>query len=250
MNNNPTLKVEDISITISGKPILQDISFELFPKDILTIIGPNGAGKSTLIKIILGLLQPDSGKVILASGIKMGYMPQKINLTQLMPITVERFLNLSIKATKDNLEKYSNILGIKKLLNSEVISLSGGELQRVLLARALLNEPDLLILDEPTQGVDIKGQAELYKIISRFKEELGFSVLLVSHDLHLVMSGTDKVICLNKHVCCSGYPESVKKNPEFIQLFGETDIDKIAVYSHKHDHSHDLTGRIINDNKE
>lgn len=243
----PILKIHNLDYIISGKVILKGINFELNANEIVTIVGPNGAGKSTLLKIIIGLLHPTHGSMILQPRLKIGYMPQKIDINKLMPINVERFLELALHATKTNIKKYTVMLNIQHLLSSQVADLSGGELQRVLLVRALLNEPNLLILDEPTQAVDVNGQVELYKIITKIKQTLNIAVLMVSHDLHLVMSGTDKVLCLNKHICCSGYPESVLQNPEFIELFGDNRSKKLAIYTHKHDHSHDLGGDLKDD---
>lgn len=224
--------------------VLQDISFSLGAGEILTVIGPNGAGKSTLVKLAVGLLQPNAGSVSKASRLRVGFMPQKLHIDSTLPISVGRFLGL---ATRDRaaIERQSERLKVSSLLHSPLQGLSGGELQRVLLARALLRKPQLLVLDEPTQGVDVLGQAELYRIISELRDELGCGVLMVSHDLHLVMAQTDTVICLNHHICCQGAPSSVGRHPEYLQLFGGQAAADIAVYTHHHDHEHNLHGDVV-----
>lgn len=243
------IESDKISFIANKKVILSDISFSVSQGEILTIIGPNGAGKSTLLKILLGLLKPTSGIIKTRDGTNIGYMPQKININSFMPISTKRFLSISSCASKEKISEIVAVLDIEKLLQQELLYLSGGELQRVLLARAILNNPEILVLDEPTAGIDITGQAELYKKISLLKQKYNFAAIIVSHDLHLVMSETDKVICLNQHICCSGHPEQVIKAPEFIDLFGDTALNKFAFYAHNHDHSHKLSGEVINNCK-
>lgn len=257
MQNSPILSVKDLSVEINHNVILREITLEVFSREILTIVGPNGAGKTTLLKVMLGLIKPSKGVVSCKNNLRVGYVPQKIHITSLMPMTVMRFLQLSqekktlLKKIKDKLDLEQNIqghiemLGISKLLNTQLLDLSGGELQRVLFVRALINNPEFLVLDEPAQGVDAKGQIELYGIIADIKHRHNCAIIIVSHDLHLVASQTNKVICLNKHICCSGYPESVWKHPEFVNLFGYAEITKLAVYTHKHDHIHDISGKIV-----
>lgn len=235
------LQANNISLRFGQKVILTDVELSVHRGEIVTLIGPNGAGKSTIVRIVLGLLKPDTGKVTLAPHIKIGYMPQRLHVEPYLPLSVKRFLKLT-KDSYSNKENFYSILkqvGVSHLLSQALQELSGGELQRVLLARALLRSPDLLVLDEPVQGVDITGQEELYNLIVQIRDELNCGILMVSHDLHLVMAGTDSVICLNKHVCCSGLPEDVTKHPEFVSLFGTLTPKGIAIYQHRHNHRHD-----------
>ena len=240
------ITLDSIGWERDGNSILSDISFNISPREIVTVIGPNGAGKSSLVKIAIGLEAPSSGRVHRAKGLKVGFMPQHLRFDNSLPISVERFIMLSCNDRKA-LTSLSERLGIDCLLNSQLQDLSGGELQRVLLTRAVLRQPQLLVLDEPTQGVDVIGQAELYRHISELRDELGCGVLMVSHDLHLVMAQTDTVICLNHHICCHGKPESVTQHPEYLQLFGENAAKDIAIYTHDHDHEHNLHGDVIDD---
>lgn len=220
------------------KQILASIDLTINKGEIVTIIGPNGAGKTTLLHVLLGLIPPTSGKVYQSTDIKFGYMPQKINLNPLMPLTVERFLQLAVSQPNQTLSsKIESILaevGASRLKHERINILSGGELQRIMLAYALMNEPTLLVLDEPAQGVDVVGQVELYKLIAKIRDERGCSVVLVSHDLHLVMGASDRVICLNGHVCCSGHPDHVQGHPSYKELF-----QPLLPYTHHHDHRHD-----------
>lgn len=240
------VNAQHISIRFGQKSVLTDVYLTVNRGEIVTLIGPNGAGKSTLVSIVLGLLFPDSGEIHLAPKIKIGYMPQKIQIESFLPLSVERFLQLAgkQKEVQMNLATVIDSVGIQSLLNYPIQQISGGELQRVLLARALLRHPDLLVLDEPMQGVDVTGQEELYNLIMNIRDRLHCGILMVSHDLHLVMAGTDSVICLNKHVCCSGHPEDVTKHPEYLSLFGTLAPKGVAVYAHHHNHRHDLGGGI------
>jgi len=249
MNSNtklPLISIQNLSLTLSGKVILQNVQFDLNAGEILSLIGPNGAGKSSLVKCIVGLWQPSSGSVKTSKGLKIGYMPQSIKVDASMPITVQRFLLLGQPMV--SIGKAVKQVGLRSgILESKLCSLSGGEWQRVLLARALLREPNVLVLDEPAQGVDLLGQAELYNLLGDIRDKTGCAVLVVSHDLNLVMERTDNVICLNQHVCCYGHPEAVGKDPAFLKLFGR--IPGVAFYSHHHDHQHDVHGEVI-DNKD
>ncbi len=231
-----------ISVQFGQKTILTDVHLSVESGEIVTLIGPNGAGKSTLVKIILGLIVPNKGTVQLQAGLRMGYMPQGLTIEPFMPLSVRRFLqlvqNVSIAVFNDTID----ILTIGHLLTAPMQSLSGGERQRVLLARALLAKPDLLVLDEPVQGVDVTGQEELYRLIMQIRDTYRCGILMVSHDLYLVMAGTDSVVCLNKHVCCSGAPAVVSQHPAFLSLFGAWESSKLAVYAHQHNHKHDLGG--------
>ncbi len=246
MNNDTDLLLDarEISIRLQGRQVLDGVSLTVRRGDIVTLIGPNGAGKTTLVRVILGLLKPQSGQVSLRPGIRIGYMPQRLAISENMPLTVRRFLQLGCKTCESDLMKVVGELGIGLLLDHPLQRLSGGEHQRVLLARALLRKPDLLVLDEPVQGVDVTGQAALYGLITQIRDELNCGVLMISHDLHLVMATTDQVLCLNHHVCCSGHPESVSQHPAYLELFGSPASAKLAVYTHHHDHTHDMHDHI------
>ncbi|QCI19881.1 MAG: zinc ABC transporter ATP-binding protein ZnuC [Buchnera aphidicola (Brevicoryne brassicae)] len=234
------IKLNNICVNFSNRSVLSNISLSLIPNRILTLIGPNGAGKSTLVRIILGLIKPDSGTIIRLDNLSIGYVPQKLYFNTLLPITVERFMKLS-KSKKNSIIKILKMLKrvkAKDLRYRQLQTLSGGEMQRVLLAKALLNRPNLLVLDEPTQGVDVMGQFALYELINQIRYELKCSIVIVSHDLNFVMAKTDYVICLNNHICCSGTPETVCKNLEFISIFGIKHIKEFAIYHHHHNHIH------------
>jgi zinc transport system ATP-binding protein len=240
--NNTLITLNKVNKAFAERPVLQNISMQLMQGEITTLIGPNGAGKSTLVRLILGLIKPDSGSVTPAPQLNIGYMPQKINIDPSLPISTCRFLqlaNTSHKACHEALE----MVGISHLAKSPIQTLSGGELQRALLARAILRKPNFLVLDEPVQGVDITGQNALYKMIGDLSKSLNCGVLMVSHDLHLVMSATDKVICLNQHICCQGRPEQVTQDPAYIDIFGQT----TAIYSHHHNHQHSIHGEVLDD---
>ncbi len=243
----PLITLDKVNLRLQGRDIIQNVSLDLDENQITTLIGPNGSGKTTLTRLVLGLVKPNSGKIIRRPGLRIGYMPQKLQLEATMPLTVARFMQLPNKHARHTLEKALAEVKVEHLLDSPIQKLSGGETQRVMLARALLREPQLLVLDEPAQGVDITGQIELYQLITEIKKRHQCTVLMVSHDLHLVMASTDQVICLNHHVCCSGHPESVSTDPAFIALFGEQGADALALYSHHHNHQHDAHGTVIVD---
>ena len=214
----------------------------------MTLIGPNGAGKSTLVRIILGLQKADSGDVWLRAGIRIGYMPQRLHIDPTLPLTVRRFLTLAQRASITRLRTALAEVGAEHLLEVPMQTLSGGETQRVLLARAMLRNPELLLLDEPVQGVDVAGQEELYQLIGSIRQRYNCGILMISHDLHIVMTATDQVLCLNRHVCCSGHPETVRTDPNYTALFGLPGRpDVLTAYSHHHDHNHDMHGDVIND---
>ena len=239
------IRASGIRVRFSGRQVLEGVDLALHAGEIVTLIGPNGAGKTTLVRVILGLLKPDAGRVERKRGLTVGYMPQRLQLPENLPLTVARFLRLAAPARSDGVAATARELGIVHLLDNPMQMLSGGEQQRVLLARALLRGPDLLVLDEPVQGVDVTGQAELYRLISRIRGRYRCGVLMVSHDLHLVMATTDRVLCLNRHVCCVGHPESVSRHPAYLELFGKPVSDGLALYQHHHDHAHDIHGNVV-----
>ena len=236
--HEPLIRLDQVNLKFGQNHVLQDISAELHRGCITTLIGPNGAGKTTLVRVVLGLLKPSSGTIWQEQDLRIGYMPQHLPLDERMPLTVSGFLRLTRRSTRADIAHWLERLNISHLGEQSVHKLSGGEWQRVLLARALLVKPQLLVLDEPVQGVDVQGQLELYQLIPALRDELGCAVLMVSHDLHLVMSATDEVICLNGHVCCSGHPETVSADPAYLELFGKRLDDGIAYYTHHHDHEH------------
>lgn len=239
---NALIGARKLKIVRSGRVILSDIDLDIHAGEILTLIGPNGAGKTTLVRALLGLERPDSGSVQRRPGLKIGYVPQRFDIDRALPMTVERFLALGGGARKDRIPRVLEEVGAARVISQQLSELSGGELQRVVLARALLNDPELLVLDEPVRGVDYVGEAELYSLIGRLRDARGLGVLLISHDLHVVMAQSDRVICLNRHVCCSGVPETVAQHPEYTRLFGFEQARNFAVYQHHHDHRHDLAG--------
>jgi zinc transport system ATP-binding protein len=236
-HSDSLIAAESLTKSYGKNAILQNVSVILPPRNIVTIIGPNGSGKTTLLKLLLGLDSPDTGTVWRKPGLRVGYVPQKLHIDPILPVTVEWFLRLSAQTRP--IEALAEETGITPLLKQRLQSVSGGEMQRILIARALLSDPELLVLDEPAQGVDVNGQAALYDLIARISRQHHCAVLMVSHDLHLVMSSTDHVICLNHHICCSGHPHSVQGDPAFASLFGEHVAASLAVYTHHHDHEHD-----------
>jgi zinc transport system ATP-binding protein len=232
------LELSAIDLIRGRRHLLQQIDLRVRRGEIVTLIGPNGAGKTTLLRVALGLMPPTSGRVRRHPGITIGYMPQRLHIDPTLPLTVKRFLAMAGKDRADRAQPLLAEVGAGHVFNSPMQNLSGGELQRVLLARALIREPDLLVLDEPVQGVDVHGQVELYQLITRIRNEYGCTVLMVSHDLHLVMAATDRVLCLNRHICCSGAPETVTSDPAFLELFGPLAVQHLAIYSHDKGHRH------------
>ena len=236
------LSGRNITIVKSGRTLLSGIDIALQPAEIVTVIGPNGAGKTTLVRALLGLETLASGEVRRKPGLVVGYVPQRFDIDRTIPLTAARFLNLGLRKSADEIAAALNEVGATRVIQSQVAELSGGELQRVVLARALLRSPQLLVLDEPARGVDHIGEADLYALISRLRDTRKLGVLLISHDLHIVMASADRVVCINHHVCCSGRPETVAQHPEYARLFGPEAARAFAVYTHHHDHTHDLTG--------
>ncbi|WP_079420080.1 ATP-binding cassette domain-containing protein [Thiomonas intermedia] len=243
---DPLITLERVSLIRHGKPLLEDVSLRVLPRQIVTLIGPNGAGKTTLVRVLLGLLAPDGGRVRRMHRLKVGYVPQRFTVPPSLPMDVNDFLRLSGASTAARRQQVLDDNGAGDLLQRPLRALSGGEMQRVLLARAMLRQPELLVLDEPAQSLDVQGQQSFYALIVRLRDATGCGVLLVSHDLHLVMAATDEVICLERHVCCAGRPEDIGVHPEYLRLFGR-DLAGLAVYRHHHDHHHDLHGSIVPD---
>ncbi|PSU32488.1 zinc ABC transporter ATP-binding protein ZnuC [Photobacterium lutimaris] len=239
------VELQSVTVTYSEKHVLDQVSLKLERKQITTLIGPNGAGKSTLVKVITGLTKPTVGNIIRQKGLRIGYVPQKLALNNTLPLSVDRFMRLAGRYKEAQRIEALELVSGKHLHHSNMHSLSGGEMQRVLLARALLQKPDLLVLDEPVQGVDVNGQLELYSLIQALRDKLNCAILMVSHDLHLVMAKTDHVICLHHHICCSGEPEAITSHPSYVALFGRHQCEQLALYQHHHNHEHDLSGNPV-----
>lgn len=238
----PLVSMSEITVRFSDRDVLNAINLTINRGEITTIIGPNGAGKSTLIKVLIGLIKPTSGSVSKKKNLSIGYVPQKLKLNDTLPLNVDRFLKLAGKYSKQERLEALRLVNTEHLLNNDMHKLSGGENQRVLLARALLLRPELLVLDEPAQGVDVQGQIELYNLVDTIRHRFHCAVLMISHDLHLVMAKTDNVVCLNHHICCSGKPDTITKHPSYIELFGHHNNGSLAFYHHQHTGHHDLSG--------
>ena len=233
------LSARDASLVIGGRTILDHVNIDVRANEIVTVIGPNGAGKSTLVRCMLGLQPLTTGAIQRSPNLRVGYVPQRFPLTSNVPLDVRRLLSLTLRPSEEEIDQALHETGIAHLKTSSVAKLSGGELQRALLARALLRRPDLLVLDEPVQAVDFLGEAKMYELISGVRKRHGCGILMVSHDLHMVMAVSDHVICLNGHVCCEGGPAKVQQDPEFAKLFGPSAARMIAAYTHHHDHDHE-----------
>ena len=237
------VKLENAGVFRSSKWLVRGISLEINQGEIVTLIGPNGSGKTTTAKMILNILNTDEG-LVTGKAKKMAYVPQKINIDWTMPLRVIDFMKITNTLNNTQITESLSMTGVDKLLYNQIHSLSGGEFQRVLIARAIAKKPDLLVLDEPVQGVDFNGEIALYNLIKEISVNLNCGILLISHDMHFVMSTTDHVICLNGHICCSGSPSNVVKNPEYIKLFGQHNSETLSYYQHRHDHSHNHDGSI------
>jgi len=236
---NALISAKNVSVLKHQKSILDNIDIQINKNDFITIIGPNGAGKTMLLKCLMGFYKPTSGRIERKEKLKIGYMPQSISIINTMPITVKDFITVRKEYDDISLNKVITEVSIGEIINKQLSVLSGGEMQRVLLARSLLNNPDLLILDEPAQNLDISGQLNFYKLIQEIYSKRDISILMVSHDLHLVMVSTKKVLCLYKHICCSGAPQQIAKDPEFLSMFGKDMANMMSIYQHSHDHNHD-----------
>ena len=244
MNQDKLLvKLENAGVQRTSKWLVKGISFEISQGQIVTLIGPNGSGKTTTAKMILNIMNADEGQIRRNTD-KMAYVPQKINIDWTMPLRVIDFMKITNNLNDNQVVESLTTTGVDKLLYNQIHNLSGGEFQRVLIARAIAKKPDLLVLDEPVQGVDYNGEIALYNLIKKISVNLNCGILLISHDMHFVMSTTDHVVCLNGHICCSGTPSSVVKNPEYIKLFGEHNSETLSYYQHHHDHSHDNDGSV------
>ncbi|MEE8394553.1 MAG: ATP-binding cassette domain-containing protein [bacterium] len=231
-------EARNITVRAGTREILNDVTLSVARGEIVTLIGPNGAGKTTLLRVLLGILSPAAGEVWRKEGLRIGYVPQKISVDTSLPLTVGRYLSVGRKANGAARSAILAEVGAPQLGARMLHELSGGEFRRILLARALLRDPELLILDEPVQGVDVGGQLDLYDLVSELRTTRNCGILMVSHDLHLVMSATDRVLCLNRHICCAGRPEVVMKDEAYVSLFGQRAAAGLAVYSHRHDHVH------------
>lgn len=232
------IEATGIAVRYGGAEVLHDVDFRIDAGEIVTVVGPNGSGKSTLMRVLLGVIAPARGHVARAPGLRIGYMPQRLALDGRMPLTVRRFLSLPVRQAPERIAAALARVGVPGVEAQQLSTLSGGQFQRVLLARALLARPQILVMDEPTQGLDQPGTAAFYKLIEELRQETGCAVLMVSHDLHVVMSASDRVLCLNGHVCCQGTPTVVSNAPEYRALFGAGTGGALALYQHEHDHEH------------
>ncbi len=238
------VSLRDAGVRRAGRWLVRGVDLDVRAGEIVTLIGPNGSGKSTTVKMALGILAPDAGSAARQKDLVVGYVPQKVSIDWTLPLTVERFMRLTSDVTASEIDRALAATSVPHLRKAEIRNLSGGEFQRVLLARAAARRPDLMVLDEPVQGVDHSGEIALYELISQIRDETGCGILLVSHDLHVVMAATDHVICLNGHICCEGPPGAVASSAEYLQLFGRKAGATLAVYEHHHDHMHLPDGRV------
>lgn len=233
------ISADRIALELGGHPILSNVSIALHAGEIVTIVGPNGSGKSSLLRALIGAVPVTAGHITRKKGLRIGYVPQKLHIDATLPMTVMRFMNLPQRVQRQAAIEALKLAGAAHLTERPMAGLSGGQFQRVLLARALLNTPELLILDEATQGLDQPGSAGFYQLVEDLRTRLGCAVLMVSHELHVVMAASDRVICLNGHVCCEGAPEVVASAPEYRALFGSGTQGALALYRHDHNHHHD-----------
>lgn len=232
------IEAKNINLKFAAKTILDDVSLTIKDDDFITIVGPNGAGKSMLLKCLIGLQKPNSGQIIKQKNLRIGYVPQNIQITKSFAISVRQFLQLNQGVTKQEIDQIAKEAEIDGYLDHQLNNLSGGELQRVLLARSLVLNPEILILDEPAQNIDISGQLKFYKLLEKVYNSRKIAILKVSHDLHLVMALSKKVLCLYHHICCHGKPQMIAKDPKFMSIFGDDMAKMMAIYNHEHDHSH------------
>jgi zinc transport system ATP-binding protein len=233
------VQVENLSVSYGAKTVLSHVSLTIEPGEIVTIVGPNGSGKTSLLRSIIGAVKPSRGRVTHGPDLRIGYVPQRLHIDPTLPMTVARFLALPGGVAASDIDRALVQAGVPNLSRSQMSRLSGGQFQRVLLARALIGKPQLLLLDEATQGLDQPGSAAFYRQIETVRRDTGCAVLMISHELHVVMSASDRVICLNGHICCEGAPEVVASAPEYRALFGSGTMGALALYRHDHDHAHD-----------
>lgn len=238
----PLLSARSLSVAFGGPPVLHGVDLDIHPGEIVTIVGPNGAGKTVLLRALMGILRPSRGRVDRRAGLRVGYVPQRLHIDAALPMPVRRFLSLPRRQGTAAQARVLARVGVPDVADRAMSTLSGGQFQRVLLARALLAEPELLVMDEPTQGLDQPGTAAFYRLVATVRAELGCAVLSVSHDLNVVMSASDRVICVNGHICCEGTPRAVLDAPEYRALFGYGTGGALALYRHHHDHAHDHGG--------
>ena len=242
---HPLIQASGVNVRIGGRHILENIKLSLSAGEIVTVVGPNGSGKSTLLRALIGAMPVSSGQVTRAPGLRVGYVPQRLHIDPTLPLSVRRFLNLPRRHRRSAIDQALARAGIPGRADAGMSELSGGQFQRALMARALMDEPDLLMLDEASQGLDQTGTADFYRQLEEIRDQFGCGILLVSHDLHVVMRAADRVICLNHHICCQGHPEAVTAAPEYRALFGTDDEAALAIFRHdphKHPHDHEREG--------
>jgi len=238
MSADILLTTKGLGVRLEGRQILHDVDFEIARGEIVTLVGPNGSGKSTFLKCLIGAIPLSAGDIRRAKGLRIGYVPQKLALDHALPMPVRRFWGLAAEKAAD-LDEIAELVGVTPLLDRQMAELSGGQMQRVLLGHAIIGNPDMLILDEAAQGLDQPAVAAFYRLVESLRDQRNCAVLMVSHDLHVVMSASDRVICLNGHICCEGAPTVVSEAPEYRQLFGHGTEGALALYRHVHDHAHD-----------
>ncbi|KKC33182.1 zinc ABC transporter ATP-binding protein ZnuC [Devosia psychrophila] len=239
------ITLSNAGVTRGGRTLVSGVDLTIARGEIVTLIGPNGSGKSTTAKLATGVLKPSIGTVLRKPGLRIGYVPQKLTIDWTLPLTVDRLMTLTGRYSASEISAALEAVGAARLLKAAVQELSGGEFQRVLFARAMIRKPDLLVLDEPVQGVDFSGEVALYDLVRQIRDTTQSGILMISHDLHVVMAETDTVICLNGHVCCRGTPSAVKRSPEYLKLFGERAAGSLAIYQHHHDHEHHDDGCVV-----
>lgn len=228
---------------------MRHIDLDIFRGEIVTLIGPNGSGKSTTAKMALEILRPTEGNVTRKAALKVGYVPQKLNFDRTLPLSITRLMELTGPVGRETVDEALEEVGMQHMRDAQVSTLSDGELQRVLLARAGARKPDLMVLDEPLQGIDFAGESALYRLIGQYRDRLNCAIMLISHDLHIVMAASDRVLCLNGHICCSGKPQEVAVSREYAALFGKRENHMLALYEHHHDHSHAADGSLSRSSK-
>jgi zinc transport system ATP-binding protein len=243
-NGPPLVSGADICVEFGGKTVLDHVNIDIRAREIVTLIGPNGAGKTTLSHALLGLVPLKSGHVKRKAGLRIGYVPQRFPVKPVIPLSVRRFMMLNTPVSEATALECLAETGAAPLLDAQMADLSGGEFQRVLLARALARDPQFLVLDEPAQSLDFLGAANLYDLIGVIRDRRECGILLISHDLHVVLGASDRVICLNRHICCEGVPRAVAGHPEYVRLFGPEASASLGLYKHSHDHTHSLSGEV------